>query len=207
MDLCLNRARSPRVGVAVDPGGHVVDGSRMATAHGNEAISPQYRAAKTSWPTTARSYPAAVRMKSGSANKYRVSGTYIRPGCDAWASPRIAHIAPFLPRKTPPYGNGDGNTATAGLPVAATKLNGAEVMSVRAGADGRELSKGVIDLEPFVAIEEAAEFLGVKVSWIYEQVRLNRMPSHKVGHFRRFKLSELDEWARGAQREGDASRN
>lgn len=62
-------------------------------------------------------------------------------------------------------------------------------------------------MEPFVGIEEAAEFLAVKISWLYEQVRLNRLPSHKVGHFRRFKLSELEAWARGSQDERDASRN
>jgi excisionase family DNA binding protein len=55
-----------------------------------------------------------------------------------------------------------------------------------------------------VKIREAAEFLNVKVSWIYEQVRLNRLPSYKVGAFRRFKLSELDAWARARQGEGDA---
>lgn len=59
-------------------------------------------------------------------------------------------------------------------------------------------------MEPFVKIREAAEFLNVKVSWIYEQVRLNRLPSYKVGAFRRFKLSELDAWARARQGEGDA---
>ena len=67
--------------------------------------------------------------------------------------------------------------------------------------------KKVSEVERFVAIQEAAEYLAVKISWIYEQVRLNRMPSHKVGHFRRFKLSELEEWARGSQEERDASRN
>jgi len=40
-----------------------------------------------------------------------------------------------------------------------------------------------------------------------KQVRLNRMPSHKVGHFRRFRLSEREEWVRGTQGEGDALRN
>ncbi len=52
-------------------------------------------------------------------------------------------------------------------------------------------------MEPFVRIEEAADFLGVKVSWLYEQVRLNKVPSYKVGAFRRFKLTELDAWAKG----------
>jgi excisionase family DNA binding protein len=51
--------------------------------------------------------------------------------------------------------------------------------------------------EPFVEIEAAAAFLGVKVSWLYEQVRLERLPSHKVGKFRRFRLSELEHWVTG----------
>lgn len=51
--------------------------------------------------------------------------------------------------------------------------------------------------EGFVGIDEAAQFLGVKRSWLYEKVRLGRVPSHKVGAFRRFKLSELDAWACG----------
>ncbi len=51
--------------------------------------------------------------------------------------------------------------------------------------------------EPFVGIEEASRFLGVKISWLYEAVRLNRVPSYKIGSFRRFRLSELEAWARG----------
>ncbi len=53
--------------------------------------------------------------------------------------------------------------------------------------------------EPFVGIEEAAKFLAVKVSYLYEQCRLGKVPSYKVGAFRRFKLSELDAWARGGK--------
>jgi len=53
------------------------------------------------------------------------------------------------------------------------------------------------DTEPFVSIQEAAEFLGVRVSWLYENVRLNRVPSYKLGHFRRFKIKELDAWVKG----------
>ncbi len=59
-------------------------------------------------------------------------------------------------------------------------------------------------MEPFVGIQEARRFLGVKTSWLYEQVRLNRVPSYKVGAFRRFKLSELDAWARGQRNGSDA---
>ena len=58
-----------------------------------------------------------------------------------------------------------------------------------------EGDQGHVIHEPFVGIEEAARFLNVKVSWLYEQVDLAKMPSYKVGAVRRFKLSELDAWA------------
>ena len=45
-------------------------------------------------------------------------------------------------------------------------------------------------MEPFVDIQGAAAYLSVKISWVYEHVRLDRMPSSKVGHRRRFRLSE-----------------
>ncbi len=48
--------------------------------------------------------------------------------------------------------------------------------------------------EPFVDLETASAFLGVKLTWTYEQVRLGKLPSYKVGKFRRFRLSELEDW-------------
>lgn len=59
--------------------------------------------------------------------------------------------------------------------------------------------------EPFVGIEEAAAFLAVKVSYIYEQCRLGRIPSYKVGAFRRFRLSELAAWATRGRATGTPS--
>lgn len=49
--------------------------------------------------------------------------------------------------------------------------------------------------EPFVDLEAASAFLGVKLTWTYEMVRLGKLPSYKVGKFRRFRLSELAAWA------------
>jgi excisionase family DNA binding protein len=48
--------------------------------------------------------------------------------------------------------------------------------------------------EPFVDLETASAFLGVKPPWMYEAVRLGRVPSYKVGKFRRFRVSELEAW-------------
>jgi excisionase family DNA binding protein len=58
-------------------------------------------------------------------------------------------------------------------------------------------------VEPFVDILAAATYLNVKISWVYEQVRLDRMPSYKVGHRRRFRLSELEAWVRGSRGASD----
>jgi excisionase family DNA binding protein len=57
------------------------------------------------------------------------------------------------------------------------------------------------DPEPFVDVKIVAQFLGVKVSWVYDQVRLGRIPSYKFGALRRFRLSELERWV-GEQRQG-----
>ena len=51
-----------------------------------------------------------------------------------------------------------------------------------------------MNAEPFVDIEAAAAFTGLKVSYLYDLVRLGRAPSYKVGKFRRFRLSELEVW-------------
>lgn len=61
-----------------------------------------------------------------------------------------------------------------------------------------------VSAERFVGIEEAAAFLGVKVSYLYELVRLGRAPSYKVGKFRRFRISELEVWVtRGSHAESE----
>jgi len=58
--------------------------------------------------------------------------------------------------------------------------------------------------EPFVDLEAASAFLGVKDTWMYEAVRLGRVPSYKVGKFRRFRISELEAWMR-ERHEGNGS--
>ncbi len=50
--------------------------------------------------------------------------------------------------------------------------------------------------EPYVPIEEAARFLAVPVSWLYEQAARGKVPSRKLGKYRRFRISELEEWAK-----------
>jgi excisionase family DNA binding protein len=42
--------------------------------------------------------------------------------------------------------------------------------------------------------EQAAWYLNVKASWVYEAVRSGRMPCHRVGRHIRFTRPMLDDW-------------
>lgn len=52
------------------------------------------------------------------------------------------------------------------------------------------------DDEPFVTDVEVAEHLGVTRMSVYRWGKDLGLPSHKLGRSRRFKLSEVDAWAR-----------
>lgn len=58
-----------------------------------------------------------------------------------------------------------------------------------------------------VAIDEAAIFLGVKKSWIYDRTRRNAIPMRRVGKYCRFDLGEIAVWAKAeCPAEWEASR-
>ena len=42
--------------------------------------------------------------------------------------------------------------------------------------------------------DQAAWYLNVKTSWVYEAVRTGRLPCHRVGRHIRFTRPMLDEW-------------
>jgi excisionase family DNA binding protein len=42
--------------------------------------------------------------------------------------------------------------------------------------------------------EQAAWYLNVKTSWVYEAVRAGRLPCHRVGRHIRFTRKMLDDW-------------
>ena len=48
--------------------------------------------------------------------------------------------------------------------------------------------------ERFISIEEAANHLCTKVSWIHQNHKLRQMPSYKIGRKLIFKIEELDQW-------------
>lgn len=52
-----------------------------------------------------------------------------------------------------------------------------------------------VDLQNrFVTVDEAAEYLSMKKSWIYQNHKILKMPSYKLNQTLLFKLNELDKW-------------
>lgn len=45
-------------------------------------------------------------------------------------------------------------------------------------------------------VKEAAEFLRVPDSWVYDRTRRSAIPHLKIGKYVRFDLDEIDRWAR-----------
>jgi excisionase family DNA binding protein len=46
--------------------------------------------------------------------------------------------------------------------------------------------------ERLITVEELERLLGLPTSWIYRQAAERRIPSYKVGHYRKFRLSEVE---------------
>lgn len=52
----------------------------------------------------------------------------------------------------------------------------------------------------WVCIEEAAEYLGIKVVTLRDWIKKEKsVPAHKIGKLWKFKLSELDEWVKSGK--------
>ena len=51
-----------------------------------------------------------------------------------------------------------------------------------------------LHLDPLLSAEKVAEILGVDIAYIYSQARSGKMPSIKLGKYRRFSPSQLKKW-------------
>ena len=52
-----------------------------------------------------------------------------------------------------------------------------------------------VNIDKWINIDEAAEYLGVKPGTIRDWIRKGKdVPAHKIGKLWKFKKSELDEW-------------
>jgi excisionase family DNA binding protein len=43
-------------------------------------------------------------------------------------------------------------------------------------------------------VQDVAEYLGVKISWVYDKTRRKEIPHAKVGKHLRFRKSAIDDW-------------
>ena len=51
------------------------------------------------------------------------------------------------------------------------------------------------DIEPWISVDDLARVLGVSTDWVYERAASGELPSYKFGGHRRFRISEVEEWA------------
>jgi excisionase family DNA binding protein len=47
--------------------------------------------------------------------------------------------------------------------------------------------------------DEVAELLGVPKSWVYEQSRQGRIPTVRLGRYRRYRREAIEQWVRGLE--------
>jgi excisionase family DNA binding protein len=50
-------------------------------------------------------------------------------------------------------------------------------------------------IEPWIAADDLALVLCVSTDWVYEKAASGELPSYKFGGHRRFRVSEVEDWA------------
>jgi excisionase family DNA binding protein len=50
-------------------------------------------------------------------------------------------------------------------------------------------------IEPWLGVDDLAHVLGVSTDWVYEKAAAGELPSYKFGGHRRFRVSEVEDWA------------
>jgi len=65
---------------------------------------------------------------------------------------------------------------------------------IQAASNGNDHHK-----DPFLTPEELAEVLHVPLSWVYEQSRQGKIPTHHIGKYLRFNITEV----LASQKKGD----
>ena len=53
--------------------------------------------------------------------------------------------------------------------------------------------------EPWVSLEEVADFIGVNKDTVRNWIKKTEIPAHKIGRQWKFKLSEIDEWVKSGK--------
>lgn len=60
--------------------------------------------------------------------------------------------------------------------------------------DAAQMPEDIDPLEPLMTVNEVAAMLNVRKQWVYEAASRKAIPSIKVGHFLRFRRSDLLAW-------------
>lgn len=55
--------------------------------------------------------------------------------------------------------------------------------------------KGPSIIEPWISADDLALALDVSTDWVYEKAASGELPSYKFGGHRRFRVSEVEDWA------------
>jgi excisionase family DNA binding protein len=61
-------------------------------------------------------------------------------------------------------------------------------------------------VDRLLTAEEIAERLGMKTEWVWAQARAGRIPHVRLGRYRRFRESAVDDWLRDLETGGATSR-
>jgi excisionase family DNA binding protein len=61
-------------------------------------------------------------------------------------------------------------------------------------------------MDRLLTAEEIAERLGMKTEWVWAQARAGRIPHVRLGRYRRFRESAVDDWLRDLETGGATSR-
>ncbi len=67
-----------------------------------------------------------------------------------------------------------------------------EVRSIKGEIQKR--ANGNPSLEPLLDVEELAKILGLDVDYIYRQAQAGKIPSKKIGKYRKFQPSKIQSW-------------
>jgi excisionase family DNA binding protein len=61
-------------------------------------------------------------------------------------------------------------------------------------SNGRGRREGT-PIEPWISVDDLAFVLSVSTDWVYEKAASGELPSYKFGGHRRFRVSEVEDWA------------
>ena len=79
--------------------------------------------------------------------------------------------------------NGTGPTPDNTIEAVLRRIVKEEIRSLKAELNGHG--------DHLLTAEELADRLKIPISWVYEQSRLGKIPSHKLGRYIRFDLHEV----------------